>query len=336
VPGDPSLIEFYKRKNGTCTEEQAQCEVYARLDLEAPLAKVPAYSILARDGQTVTGPNLSIGTSLRVRGQLVARNHNYALGGLLVRLDSSWGSMVEADADGRFELPFVSPGKHRLTAYLPHNLRYDRGIGQAEIEVEPGQSLSGVQIELADLAELRVQYLDADGNPLEGMVAGATWSQSGDGLWTQGTNSDNDGWAVLYLYPDEVQYVRGFDHSGRSGALVAEAGEKVCPKPGQILDGLRVVMLPCAQLHGRLVDDKGTPLAEKEVLCKLVFADGVQGQQAIRTDSEGRFRLNRLTPGFVTLSIQVDSVLHENVAAAPVELRSGESRDLGDVMLKGV
>jgi hypothetical protein len=335
VPGDPSIIEFLKRKNGSCTAEEAQCEVYTRLNPEAPLSSIPTYTILAKEGQTIAGPNLNVSGGIRIRGQLVAMNHNYSLGGLLVQLDGSWGSMVECDADGRFTFPSVPPGKHRLTAYLPHNLRYDRGIGQTEIVAEPGKSLEGVQVELADLAELRVQYLDAEGNPLEGVVAGATWSQSGDGGWTQGTNSDNDGWAVLYLYPDEVQYVRGFDFSGRSGALVAETPERIRPKPGQILDSVRIVMLPSAQLRGRLVDDKGAPLVGKEVLCKLVFADGVQGQQAIRTDSEGRFRLDRLTPGFVTLSIHVDSVLRENVAAAPVELRSGESRDLGDVMLKG-
>jgi len=333
VPGDPSLIEFFKRKNGSCTEDFARCEVYARLNPEAPLGKVPMYQILVKDGQTVTGPNLTVGANTAVSGRLVAAHHNYGLGGLLVRLDGDWGTMVEADADGNFRFPFVSPGKHRLTAYLPHNLRYDRGIGQAEVEVTPGKSLDGVQIELADLAEVRVQLLDANGNPLEGIAAGATWSQSGDGLWTEGTTSGKDGWAVLYLYPDEVQYVLGYDHG--AGTLVAEAPQKVDPKPGQILDSLRITMLPCANIHGRLVDDKGVPLAEKEALCTLAFADGVQWKVPVRTDTEGRFDLRRLTPGFATLSVEVDSILFKNVIAEPFELKPGQTRDLGTVALKG-
>lgn len=334
VPGDPSLIDFLKRKNGTCTEEEAQCEVYVRVDPEAPLKNAPTYKILAKDGQTVTGPNLTVGGNTAVSGRLVASNHTYSLGGLLVRLDGDWGTMVEADADGSFRFPFVSPGKHRLTTYLPYNLRYDRGIGRTDVEVEPGKPLTSVQIELADLAELRVQYLDADGNPLEGITAGATWSPSGDSGWTEGTKSDKDGWAVLYLYPDEAQYVRGFDYSGRSWMLVTEAPEKVCPKAGQVLDSLWITMLPCARLQGRLVDDKGAPLAAREALWTLAFADGVQGRQGIRTDSEGRFDLNRLTPGFVTLSIEIDSVLFKNVVGEPVELKPGQTRDLGDVTLK--
>ena len=110
----------------------------------------------------------------------------FGIGGLMVRLDSSWDNMVEVDADGNFHFPFVSSGKHRLTAYLPHNLRYDRGIGQAEIEVKAGKPVKDIQIQLEDLAELRVRYLDLDGNPLEGVTASATWSKSGEGGWTEG------------------------------------------------------------------------------------------------------------------------------------------------------
>jgi len=333
VPGDPGLVDFYKRKNGTSTDEQAQCDVHVCLNPDAPLANMPTYKILAKDGQTVTGPGLTGGVNTTVSGRLVASHHTYGLGGLLVRLDGDWGNMVEADADGNFRLPFVSPGQHRLTAYLPHNLRYDRGIGAVEIEIEPGKSLTGVQIELADLAEVRVQMLDADGNPLEGVTAGATWSQDGAGGWTEGTTSDTEGWAVLYLYPDETQYVRGFDHG--LGTLVAEAAEKVQPKPGQVLDSLRITMLRCANLHGKLVEGHGMPLAEKMALFTLVFADGTQWSQSVRTDAEGGFNLRRLTPGFAALSVEMDSVLFKNAIAEPFELQPGQTRDLGIVTLNG-
>ncbi|MBN1506332.1 MAG: carboxypeptidase regulatory-like domain-containing protein [Sedimentisphaerales bacterium] len=132
-----------------------------------------------------------------------------------------------------------------------------------------------------------------------------------------------------------MQYVRGFDHSGRSAILVAEAAEKVCPTPGQILDGLRIVMLPCARIQGRIVDDKGMALTEKEARCTLTFADGVQGERRIRTDAEGRFHLDRLTPGFTILSVEMGSIRFEHVIAEPLELRPGQTRDVGDITLKG-
>jgi protocatechuate 3,4-dioxygenase beta subunit len=331
VPGDPSIIEFFTRKNGQYMDVWGQADVHARLDPNLPLLSAPTYQILARDGQTVTGPDLVVGGNASVAGRLTAANHVYSFGGLLVRLDYDWGNMVEVDADGNFRFPYVSPGKHRLTAYLPHNLRYDRGIGQTEIDVVPGQSPADVQIELENLAELRVQYFDADGNPLPGITAGATWSPSGDGGWTEGTKSDANGRAVLYLYPDAVQYVRGFDHAG---PLVAESAEKVQPQPGQILEGLRIVMVPSAGLQGLLTDANETPVAGKVMRCTLDFADGIQMRRDFRTDAQGRFTLERLTPGIVKLSVEMGSVAFADVTGQTFELKPGATKDLGRLALR--
>lgn len=328
VPGDPSLIEFYKTKNGRYTWGKA--DVYARLDPELPLANAPTYQILARDGATVTGPDLVAGENASVSGRLTGAHHVYGLGGVRVRLDDDWSNMVEADADGNFQFLLVAPGKHSLTAYLPHDLRYSDGIGQIEINVVPGQPLADVQIPLEDLAELRVQYLDANGNPLQGITAGATWWPDGRG-GPKGTKSDADGWAVLYLYPGEVQYVRGLDSAG---SLVPEACERVQPQPGQILDSLRIVMVPSAGLHAQITDSNQAPLAGKTALCTLTLADGVRMGCGGQIDTEGRLNLEGLTPGIAKLSIEIDGVLFEDVTKQAFELKPGATRDLGRLALK--
>jgi protocatechuate 3,4-dioxygenase beta subunit len=331
VPGDPSINEFFTKKNGSPSDVLGKADVHARLDPNLPLLSAPTYQITARDGQTVTGPELVLGGNASISGKLVAAHHVYSLGGLLVRLDYDWGNMVEADADGNFQFPYVSPGKHRLAAYLPHNLRYDNGIGRTEIEVVAGQPPADLQIELDDLAELRVQYLDADGNPLPGIRAGATWSPDGGGGWTEGTKSEADGWAVLYLYPSEVQYVRGFDFTG---SLVAEGCAKVEPQPGQILDSLRIVMVPSARLQGQIVDANNVPLADKQAACTLGSADGTRREEGAKTDAEGRFQMDRLTPGILTLSMEINKVLFDNVTGQPFELKPGETKDLGRLVLR--
>jgi hypothetical protein len=330
VPGDPSLIDFYKAKNGSYRQEWGKSTVYARVDPQMHLATVPQYEILAQDGKVVTGPVLTVGTDTSVSGKLIASNATYSIGGLLVRLDYRWENMVEAGVDGSFRFPFVSPGKHRLTAYLPHNLRGDRGIGQAEIEVK-GQPIEGVQIQLKPLSELRVQCLDAAGNPMAGITAGATWSISGDGLWTEGTKSDKDGWTILYLYPDEVQYVRGFD---LSGTLVAETFKKVEPRIGESLASVRVVMVLSAGFKGRIVDQDGVPTAKKTVVCHLDFGGDLRLDRGASTDAEGRFALANIAPGVVGLSIEVDSVLFNDVISPPFEFKPGETKDLGQIVLK--
>jgi protocatechuate 3,4-dioxygenase beta subunit len=329
VPGDPSIIEFFKRKNGDYSNDLGKAEIRACLDPAMSPASTPTYKLLARDGETVTAPDL--GGNARVSGRLQAANHVYRLGGLMVRLDSDWDTLVKADADGNFQFPDAAPGKHRLTAYLPHNLRYDRGIGQTEIEVVSDQPLTDVQLELENLAELHVQYLDANGYPLPDITAGATWSPNGEGGWTEGTCSDADGRAVLYLYPDEVQYVRGYDFAG---SLVPEACEKVQPRPGQILDSLRIVMIPSARLQGLLIDPNEAPVAGKDVRCTVAFADGAEVRRGIRTDAQGRFHLEKLPPGIARLSMEIGSVAFAEVTGQAFELKPGATKDLGQLVLK--
>ena len=330
VPGIPSIVDFYQRKNKRYDERWGYADVYARLDPEMNLRDVPQYRLKARDGEVVTGPDLAVGTEAGVSGRLIAADVPYGLNGLLVRLDDSWANMVEADFQGRFHFPFVSPGKHTLTAYLPHNLRYDRGIGRATIDVQAGRPLTDVEMPLESLAELRVQYLDANGNPLKGISGSATWSKNGHGGWTEGTQSNGDGWAVLYLYPGNVQYVRGFDRSRKS---VAETFIEVRPEPGQIMDPIQIVMVPVAELTGRFLDEQGVPISGGPIFCTLDFADGVQDERRIGTGPDGSFRLERLTPGIASLSVKIGPVVYRDVLGDPVELVPGDSRNVGDLTL---
>jgi len=332
VPGEPSISEFYKRKNGRYNPILGQVEVYARPNPDMNLKEAPHCQVTPRDGQTITSPDLVVGAEAGVSGTLLASKTALSLGGLVVRLDGKWENMVEAGLDGQFHFAFVPPGKHTLTAYLPHNLRYDRGVGKTQIEVQSGASLTNVQIQLADLAELRVQYLDATGNPLPGITASATWSKNGDGAWTQGTVSDSEGRAALYLYPDSPQYVRGFDPSRK---LTAETLKEVKPQPGQVLEPLQIVMVATADLGGRLVDEQGQALGGKRVLTTLNFADGIAYSRECKTESDGRFRLEGITPGVVRLSVEMDGVIFEDPLGKAIEVGPGRTENLGDIVLKG-
>ena len=335
VPGDPSLIDFFKRKNRRVIPEWLRSDVYARLDPQMNLRDVPQYQITGEEGKTLSAPDLVVGAEASVSGKLIHSETTFGVKDLMVRLDYSWDNMVEVDAEDRFYFPYVRAGQHRLTAYLPTNLRGDRGIGRVEIDVEPGKSVENVEIELDELAEVRVQFLDINGNPLEGITAGATWSKSGEGFWTEGTRSDENGWAVLSLYPDQTQYVRGFDHSDRS--LVAEGFEKVRPKAGEAIGNLRIIMVPPASISGRALSESGEPLAERDLICRIDYADGVQRSARARTDLSGTFELKeRFPPGIVRLAMETEPLEFSGATPEPVELKPGEDRDFGDIVLNRV
>ena len=331
IPGESSLRAFLVKKNGQYSPDLARVEVYARPKPDVNLKDAPHYAVIPKDGETVTGPELVVGADTSVAGTLLPSKTALSLGGLVVRLDGKWENMVEADVSGHFLFPYVPAGKHTLTAYLPHNLRYDRGIGQTKIDVQAGQPLKDVQIQLADLAELRVQYLDAKGNPLAGITASATWSRNGRGAWTEGTVSDNEGWAVLYLYPDSVQYLNAFD---RSHKLTPETVRELKPQPGQVMESLQVVMVPTASLSGRLLNSQGQPLAAKNVMATLRFADGTDYFERFKTSAEGSFRLEGITPGILKLRVETGGALFQDPLGKAVEIRPGTAEELGDIVLK--
>ena len=331
IPGEAARKEFSSKRGGNYRPALAEVEVYARVNPDMKLKDAPACKIIVQDGQTLACPDLVVGAETYVSGKLLPSKTALSLGGLSVRLDDQWENIVETDINGGFRFPSVSPGKHTLTAYLPHNLRYDLGIGKAEIEVQSGAPVQDVQIQLADLAELRVQYLDAAGNPLPGITAGATWSKNGDGAWTEGTVSDNEGWAVLYLYPDSTQYLRGVDLSRK---LTAESVKELKPQPGQVMESLRIVMVPTSKLSGRLVDEQGQPVAGKQVLGTLSLADGTALPRTLTTDAEGRFDWEGVTPGVMRICFELGGVVFSDALGKAIEARPGQAEDLGNVVLK--
>jgi hypothetical protein len=351
VPGGRVLKEFYRRKNsGEPVPELLNATVYARANSSLDLAEVPRYMIRAKDGATVTGPDLVIGREASVSGKLLPSKNTFGLKGILIRLDYDWDNMVEADAEGNFRFPNVPPGKHRLTAYLPINLRGDQGIGRAEVLVKPKERLSGIRIQLDTLTEVRVQFVDAAGAPLEGITAGATWNKNGYGFWTEGTLSDKDGWALLYLYPvkenllqsfvrsfgggaNGVQYVRGFDHG--ASQLESEEFREVVPVAGKAIGDLRITMVPAASLGGQINGEKLPAFDSKtRLFCRLDYADGSSRAESVTVDTAGKFKIERLPPGVAKLSFDTQPHAWVATLSEPLELKPGQATEAPRITLK--
>lgn len=175
-----------------------------------------------------------------ITGRLLPSATFADLKGFKIRVDlDAWEPMVDTDADGAFTIPNVSEGPHRLTAYLPFNLRTDRGVGHADIEV--GENRDYFELRLETLAVVHMQIQDESGKPLEGISAAAWWTPDHSGVFTEGTKSERQGKANLYLYPGELQYVGAYDPSD---AYTVAAHSEMTLEPGEVVNDFRVVMKP--------------------------------------------------------------------------------------------
>jgi hypothetical protein len=342
IPGEPSIVSFYEKKNGRYEPMWGwgKVEVYARTDPALSLSEAPSYRLMAQEGKTSTAPNLVCGDSHSVSGRLIASKSTLVgLKGLLVSLDDGIGKMPEADGDGKFYFPFVSPGKHQLYVYLPTNVGNRWGIGRTQIVMPADKKLDGVEVALDDLAEARVQFLDAHGNPLEGITAGASFrrdeasGREGSSRRTIGTRSGTDGWAVIYLYifPFGPQYVYGADLDARK--LVSTGSVEVNPKPGEVLNNLRITIVPAGSITGRLLDENTAPVPRQFFLATIDYADKLRETTRVATDKAGRFEIPEVKPGVVRLWLEAVSTGQVASFDKLTEIRPGVASDLGDQRL---
>ena len=176
----------------------------------------------------------------KVSGKLLPSPTFTSLKGLKIRLGlREWSPMLSTDAEGRFVLPDVPAGEHRLTAYLPFNCRTDAGVGHVNVEVKDG-NLENIQLQLETLATIHMRIVDEEGNPIEGISAAAWWTKNHSGVFTEGTKSNKQGRATLYLYPDQVQYVGAHDWAGK---YRLESDKEFNLKPGEVIQDLTVTMM---------------------------------------------------------------------------------------------
>ncbi len=121
----------------------------------------------------------------------------------------------------------------------------------------------------------------------------------------------------------------------RLAAALTLTGDEQEPVP--------VRLAPAASILGRAIDDGGVPLGDAVVNLNYVRESASELQRfvsieqpAIKTDAQGRFRLENIVPGerFALDFTQGDAYFRANLAEDQRQLKEGQELDLGDAKLK--
>jgi hypothetical protein len=211
---------------------------------------------------------------------------------------------------------------HGVNAYRVIDVPADAKSLTCDIPVDPGRSVRGT-------------VLGPDGKPLTGtLVKGLT------AIWPTPTALKNATFTAVALDPQEPRQLL-FVHLQRKlvGQLVVRGDEK---------GDVTVQLEPWATLTGRVLDEDGRPLAGVRIhlgfphstfFLPVTWWVPPQGEE-VKTDRDGRFRAEGLTPGMkFRMSAASDRKLFLPLAGTPdgmrvLSVRAGETKDLGDLKVK--
>jgi len=101
---------------------------------------------------------------------------------------------------------------------------------------------------------------------------------------------------------------------------------------GEVKEPLTVKLEACGSVVGRILDQDGLPAAEKVVRLDTDAAPD-SATAKVKTDRDGRFRIDGLVPG-QTYQVRFGLPPFGAYLFAPFTVKAGESKDLGEFRLK--
>jgi RNA polymerase sigma factor (sigma-70 family) len=246
-------------------------------------------------------------------------------GAFLVRVRASGGDNPYPQA------PFDPAGEpktglnqfelHGVNAYRVLDVPEKAPSLTCDIQIDPGRSVSGT-------------VLGPDGKPLAGaLVKGLT------AVWPKPTPLKTPAFTVVALEARESRQLL-FVHLGRklAGARVVGPDDK---------GGVTVTLEPWGALTGRVLDEDGRPLAGARINLSFphpMFFEPVTWWvpplgEVVKTDREGRFRGEGLTPGLTFRLSAARDTSFLPLAGTPdgmrtLSVRPGQTLDLGDLQVK--
>jgi hypothetical protein len=227
--------------------------------------------------------------------------------------------------DGTFRVPAL-PGAGTITVRGPYNEYI--GDGSATINLTPDGEPVRCQIILDPGRTLQGTILDPEGKPLAEVRA---FNMNPRHFWTSRPLATAS--ITLTAVDPKGRRTLVFLHEAKhlTKAVELQGSE---PSP------LTVRLEPAGTITGRLVDAEGQP--RPRVDFRIYFERKDTGYVArhfperVKTDQEGRFRVEGLAAGLVYQIIETGKASNDEVAvvATKLSVKAGESKDLGDVKAK--
>ncbi|MFC1737165.1 hypothetical protein ACFL1X_13705, partial [Candidatus Hydrogenedentota bacterium] len=180
---------------------------------------------------------------------------------------------------------------------------------------------------------VRMKFVDENGEPIQGIRAGIHLQDRGWGIQGSGMTSDEEGWALWEgLTAGETYIALGFDEKFRELGRSA----RFTGGPGETVPEVLVYCLPRGDIEGTIVDASGNPVPEVKFSCWLVDDEGNKSPTARGTTSEdgsfllrSAFYMGAYPKGYLVFAVGEKGDKLNLSETGSVEIAGGSITDLG-------
>ena len=261
------------------------------------LSKFPLlfFAILISGSHGLLGQQGDSSKGLRVRGAIVLPDQKPAVGSKVYLLKVNGGAYTlptrpavsETDSSGNYAFDDVKPGTYRIWAETTELTTLENKLEGKSVKVEADKSESVVDLSLHEGCRYNVKVITKEGaKPVANAMISFGWTDI-----VRSYKTDSEGLAKIGgLGRDEWYFVVKADGFATT--------YRKLPKQslGSSTD-LEFQLAPGCDLEGRVVNEKGTPLAGARVSAQETSASMTPGFGEAVSDESGRFLLKSLPQG---------------------------------------
>ena len=305
-----------------------------------------AYLCQPANAQTAAGKQTAAAS---VAGKVTIKGEPAA--GIVVGLRSSQAAhfgpslVATTDQDGKYRIAEVPPGKYEIAPSAPalviSDVNNSRGHG---VIINEGENIEGVDFDLIRGGVITGKVTDVDGHPIVEESVNLLWidRRSGSSYHVGGSSQTDDRgiYRIFGIRPGRYKVsvgqesvYRGVGRGRLSLPTTFHPDTNEAAKAGvvEIGEASEATSIDITVGHpskgfavsGRVIEgETGKPVSNVAIsLSKITIIDknntsGYGGPTDVRSSADGAFRLEKLTPGRYSISIQPEQ--ESNLKAAPV------------------
>jgi protocatechuate 3,4-dioxygenase beta subunit len=242
------------------------------------------------------------------------------------------GPSAKSDAEGRFALRGVRPGKYELRTQSSRHVPASRYL-----EIERGEKEHGLELLLEDGAMLAGRVVDDAGRPVPGMrVQPQRSSPRGEVMFEGFQRSEPT------VTDEQGRFQIGGLTDAKIGLRVSGPGHATAVRRDVPVGAGDVVVEVQRHggIHGEIRDGSGVPVAGSDVRWRAAssglqeFSYGGGGERSVKSAADGSFELKDVPPGRVV--VVASGAEHVEAESLPIDVRPAQvQRDVRIVVQRG-